>query len=113
LFNGTFSFLIEYQCLVYQRSHERYPDLWEATCLVRLPRRNLQGAEVIYEHHLIAERVCGGFYVGYRMMGPTLLSEFVELANDLRIRYYPRRRSGSATSTIVSLVGEDNPRLSA
>jgi hypothetical protein len=47
------------------------------------------------------------------MMGPTLLSEFVELANDLRIRYYPRRRSGSATSTIVSLVGEDNPRLSA
>jgi hypothetical protein len=27
---------IEYRCVVYHHSHGRYPNHWEATCLVRL-----------------------------------------------------------------------------
>jgi hypothetical protein len=36
---------IEYRCVVYQHSRGRYPDRWEATCLVRRPEDDLRGAE--------------------------------------------------------------------
>jgi hypothetical protein len=36
---------IEYRCVVYQHRRGLYPDQWEATCLVRRPDDDLQGAE--------------------------------------------------------------------
>jgi hypothetical protein len=36
---------IEYHCVVYQHRRGLYPDQWEATCLVRRPDDDLQGAE--------------------------------------------------------------------
>jgi hypothetical protein len=35
------------------------------------------------------------------------------VADGLDLKYYPRRPSGSTGGVIVSLVGEDNPRLSS
>jgi hypothetical protein len=35
------------------------------------------------------------------------------MADGLDLRYYPRRPSGSTGGVVVSLVGEDNPRLSS
>jgi hypothetical protein len=47
---------IEYRCVVYQHSRGRYPDRWEATCLVRRPEDDLRGAEAVSEHYSISER---------------------------------------------------------
>jgi hypothetical protein len=47
---------IEYRCVVYQHSRGRYPDRWEATCLVCCPEDDLRGAEVVSEHYSISER---------------------------------------------------------
>jgi hypothetical protein len=35
------------------------------------------------------------------------------VADGLKLKYYPRRPSGSTGGVIVSPVGEDNPRLSS
>jgi hypothetical protein len=35
------------------------------------------------------------------------------VADDLDLKYYPRRSTGSARGVIVSLVGEGNPRLNS
>jgi hypothetical protein len=35
------------------------------------------------------------------------------VADDLNLKYYPRRPSSSTGGVVVSLVGEDNPRLSS
>jgi hypothetical protein len=35
------------------------------------------------------------------------------VADGLNLKYYPRRPSGSTGGVVVSLVGEDNPRLSS
>jgi hypothetical protein len=40
-------------------------------------------------------------------------SLFSGVADGLDLKYYPRRSTGSAGGVIVSLVGEDNPRLSS
>jgi hypothetical protein len=50
------SWSIEYYCVVYQHRHGLYPDQWEATCLVRRPEDDLQGAEDFSEHYSITER---------------------------------------------------------
>jgi hypothetical protein len=47
---------IEYRCVVYQHHRGLYPDQWEATCLVRRPDDDLQGAEAFLEHYSITER---------------------------------------------------------
>jgi hypothetical protein len=47
---------IKYQCVVYQHNHGLYSDQWEATCLVRQPNDDLQGAEAYSEHYFITER---------------------------------------------------------
>jgi hypothetical protein len=47
---------IEYRCVFYQHSRGRYPDRWEATCLVRRPEDDLRGAEAVSEHYSISER---------------------------------------------------------
>jgi hypothetical protein len=44
---------IEYHCVVYQHRRGLYPDQWEATCLVRRPDDDLQGAEAFSEHYSI------------------------------------------------------------
>jgi hypothetical protein len=41
--------------VVYQHSHDVYPDRWEVTCLVRHPEDDLRGAEVCSEHYSISE----------------------------------------------------------
>jgi hypothetical protein len=38
---------------------------------------------------------------------------FSGVVDDLDLKYYPRRSTGSARGVIVSLVGEGNPRLSS
>jgi hypothetical protein len=47
---------IEYRCVVYQHRRGLYPNQWEATCLVRRPDDDLQGAEAFSEHYSITER---------------------------------------------------------
>jgi hypothetical protein len=47
---------IEYRCVVYQHRRRLYLDQWEATCLVRRPDDDLQGAEAFSEHYSITER---------------------------------------------------------
>jgi hypothetical protein len=47
---------IKYCCVVYQYRRGLYSDQWEATCLVRHPDDDLQGAEAFSEHYSITER---------------------------------------------------------
>jgi hypothetical protein len=47
---------IEYPCVVYQHRRGLYPDQGEATCLVRHPDDDLQGAEAFSEHYSITEK---------------------------------------------------------
>jgi hypothetical protein len=47
---------IEYHCVVYQHCRGLYPDQWDATCLVRRPDDDLQGAEAFSKHYSITER---------------------------------------------------------
>jgi hypothetical protein len=53
---GQHIWSIEYRCVVYQHHRGLYPDQWEATCLVRHPDDDLQGAEAFSEHYSITER---------------------------------------------------------
>jgi hypothetical protein len=106
---------IEYHCVVYQHSRGVYPDLWEATCLVRRPENSLWGAEVCSEHYSISER--DSAEAAMQDAARRALSHYCSVlggvADDLNLKYYPRRPSGSTGGVIVSPVGEDNPRLSS
>jgi hypothetical protein len=46
---------IEYRCVVFQHSHEAYPDHWEVTRVVCHPKDSLRGAEVCSEHYSISK----------------------------------------------------------
>jgi hypothetical protein len=106
---------IEYRCVVYQHSRGRYPDRWEATCLVRRPEDDLRGAEAVLEHYSISERdtVEAAMQDAARRALSQYCSLFGGVADGLNLRYYPRRPTGSTESLVVSPVGEDNPRLSS
>jgi hypothetical protein len=106
---------IEYRCVVYQHSRGRYPDRWEATCLVRRPEDDLRGAEAVSEHYSISERDTAE--VAMQDAAWRAVSQYCSLfggvADGLNLRYYPHRPTGNTESVVVSPVGEDNPRLSS
>jgi hypothetical protein len=106
---------IEYHCVVFQHSRGVYPDHWEATCLVRRPENSLRGAEICSEHYCISER--DSAEAAMQDAARRALSHYCSVlggvADGLNLKYYPRRPSGSTGGVIVSLVGEDNPRLSS
>jgi hypothetical protein len=106
---------IEYRCVVFQHSRRVYLDRWEATCLVRRPENNLQGAEICSEHYSISER--DSAEAAMQDVARRALSHYCSVlggvADGLNLKYYPRRPSGSTGGMIVSPVGEDNPRLSS
>jgi hypothetical protein len=104
---------IEYHCVVYQHRRGLYPDQWEATCLVRRPDDDLQGAEAFLEHYSITERDTAeaAMQDAARQTLSQYFSLFSEVADGLDLKYYPRRSTGSAGGVIVSPVGEGNPRL--
>jgi hypothetical protein len=99
---------IEYRCVVYQHRHGLYPDQWEATCLVRRPDDDLQGAEAFSEHYSITE---AAIIDAARRALSQYCSLFSRVADSLDLKYYPRHSTGSAGGVIVLLVGEGNPRL--
>jgi hypothetical protein len=109
------TWLIEYRCVVYQHSRGRYPDRWEATCLVRRPEDDLGGAEAFLEHYSISERDTAeaAMQDAARRALSQYCSLFSGVADDPNLRYYPRRPTGSKESVVVSPIGEDNPRLSS
>jgi hypothetical protein len=106
---------IEYRCVVFQYSRGVYPDRWEATCLVRHPENSLWGPEVCSKHYSISER--GSTEVAMQDATRRVVSHYCSVlggvADDLNLKYYPRRPSSSTGGVVVSLVGEDNPRLSS
>jgi hypothetical protein len=106
---------IEYRCAVFQQSRRVYPDRWEATCLVHHPENSLRGAEVFSEHYSISE--WDSAEVAMQDVARRALSHYCSVlggvADGLNLRYYPRRPSGSTGGVVVSLVGEDNPRLNS
>jgi hypothetical protein len=106
---------IEYRCVVYQHSRGRYPDRWEATCLVRHPEDDLRGAEAFSEHYSISERDTAeaAMQDAARRALSQYCSLFGGVADGLNLRYYPRRPTGNTESVVVSPIGEDNPRLSS
>jgi hypothetical protein len=101
--------------VVFQHSRGVYPDDWEATCLVGHPENSLQGTEVCLEHYSISER--DSAEAAMQDAARRALSHYCSVlggvADGLNLKYYPRRPSGSIGGVIVSLVGEDNPRLSS
>jgi hypothetical protein len=82
---------------------------------VRRPENSLRGAEVCSEHYSISER--DSAEAAMQDAAWRALSHYYlvlgGVANGLNLRYYPRRPSGSTGGVVVSLVGEDNPRLSS
>jgi hypothetical protein len=106
---------IEYRCVVYQHRCGLYPDQWEATCLVRRPDDDLQGAEAFSEHYSITERDTAeaAMHDVARLALSQYFSLFSGVADGLDLKYYPRRSTGSAGGVIVSPVGEGNPRMSS
>jgi hypothetical protein len=106
---------IEYRCVVFQHSRRVYPDRWEVTCLVRRPENSLQGVEVSSEHYSISER--DSTEVAMQDVARRALSHYCSVlggvADGLDLRYYPHHPSCSTGGVVVSLVGEDNPRLSS
>jgi hypothetical protein len=106
---------VEYRCVVYQHRRELYPDQWEATCLVRRPDNDLQGAEAFSEHYSITERDTAeaAMQDAARRALSQYCSLFGGVADGLDLKYYPRHLIGSAGGEIVSPVGEGNPRLNS
>jgi hypothetical protein len=88
---------IEYRCAVFQHSRGVYPDRWEATCLVCRPENSLQGAEVCSEHYSIYER--DSAEAAMQDAARRALSHYCSVlggvADDVNLKYYPRRPSGS------------------
>jgi hypothetical protein len=83
--------------------------------LVRRPENSLQGAEACSEHYSISERDSAeaAMQDAARRAFSHYCSVFGGVADDLDLKYYPRRPSGSTGGVIVSPVGEGNPRLSS
>jgi hypothetical protein len=106
---------IEYRYVVFQHSRGVYPDRWEATCLVRRPENSLRGAEACSEHYSISERDSAeaSMQDAARRALSHYCSVLGEVADGINLKYYPHRPSSSTGGVIVSLVGEDNPRLSS
>jgi hypothetical protein len=106
---------IEYYCVVFQHSRGVYPNHWEATCLVHRPENSLRGAKICSEHYSISER--DSAEAAMQDAARRALSHYCSVlggvADDLNLKYYPCRPSGSTRGVIVSSVGEDNPRLSS
>jgi hypothetical protein len=88
---------IEYRCVVFQHSHGVYPDRCEATCLVRRPKNSLRGAEVCLEYYSIFER--DSAEAAMQDAARRALSHYCSVldgvADDLNLKYYPCRPSGS------------------
>jgi hypothetical protein len=103
-----YTWSIEYRCVVYQHRRELYPDQWDATCLVRRPDDDLRGAEAFSEHYSITERDTAeaAMQDAARRALSQYCSLFSRVADGLDLKYYPRR-------SIVSPVGEGNPRLNS
>jgi hypothetical protein len=106
---------IEYRCVVYQHHHGLYPDQWEATCLVRRPDDDLQGAEAFLEHYSITERDTAeaAMQDAARQALSRYCPLFSGVADGLDMKYYPRCSTDSTGSVIVSPIGEGNPRLNS
>jgi hypothetical protein len=106
---------IEYRCVVYQHCRGLYPDQWEATCLVRRPDDDLRGAEAFSEHYSITKRDTGkaAMQDAARRALSEYCSLFSRVADDLDLKYYPRRSTSSVGGEIVSPVGEGNHRLNS
>jgi hypothetical protein len=104
---------IEYRCVVYQHRRGLYPDQWEATCLVCRSNDDLRGVEAFSEHYSITERDTAesAMQDAARRALSQYCSLFSGVADDLDLKYYPRRSTDSAGGVIASLVGEGNPRL--
>jgi hypothetical protein len=77
------------------------------------PENSLRGAEVYSEHYSISER--DSAEAAMQDVARRALSHYClvldGVADGLNLKYYPHRPSGSTRGVIVSLVGEDNPRL--
>jgi hypothetical protein len=73
------------------------------------------GVEVCSEHYSISER--DSAEAAMQDAAQCALSHYCSVlggvADGLDLRYYPCRPSGSTGGVVVSLVGEDNPRLSS
>jgi hypothetical protein len=83
--------------------------------LVRHMEDRLRGAEVCSEHYSISERDSAEAVMQDAARRALLhyCSVLGGVADDLDLRYYPRRPSGSTGGLVVSPIGEDNPRLSS
>jgi hypothetical protein len=81
--------------------------------LVRRPDDDLWGAEAFSEHYSITERDTAeaAMQDAARWALSQYCSLFSGVADDLDLKYYPRRSTSSAGGVIVSPVGEGNPRL--
>jgi hypothetical protein len=81
--------------------------------LVCHPDDDLRGVEAFSEHYSITERDTAE--AAMQDAARRALSQYCLLfsgvADDLDLKYYPRRSTGSARGLIVSPVGEGNPRL--
>jgi hypothetical protein len=106
---------IEYRCVVYQHRRRLYPDLWEATCLVRRLDDDLRGVEAFSEHYSITKRdtVEAAMQDAERRALFQYCSLISGVADGLDLKYYPHRSTGNTGGVIVSPVGEGNPRLSS
>jgi hypothetical protein len=83
--------------------------------LVRHMEDRLRGAEVCSEHYSISERDSAEAVMqdAARHALSHYCSVLGGVADDLDLRYYPHRPSGSTGGLVVSPIGEDNPRLSS
>jgi hypothetical protein len=83
--------------------------------LMHRPDNDLQGVEAFSEHYSITER--GTAEAAMQDAARRALSQYCSLfsgvADDLDLKYYPRRSTDSAGGVIVSPVGEGNPRLNS
>jgi hypothetical protein len=106
---------IEYRCVVYQHRRGLYLDQWDATCLVCRLDNDLWGAEAFSEHYSITERDIAeaAMQDAARHALSQYCSLFSGVADDLDLKYYPRRSTGNAGGVIVSPVGDDNPKLNS
>jgi hypothetical protein len=86
------TWFIKYRCVVYQHRCGLYPVQWEATCLVRRPDNDLQGAEAFSKHYSITERDTAK--AAMQDAARRALSQYCPLfsgvADGLDLKYYPR-----------------------
>jgi hypothetical protein len=82
---------------------------------VRHPDDDLWGAEAFSEHYSITKRdtIEAAMQDAARRALSQYCSLFSGVADNLDLKYYPRRSIGSARGVIVSPVGDGNPRLNS